>query len=272
MRIGLFSSGYKRYPLEKVFQDAKAFGYDYIELWGGRPHAYPYDMDEKTIAETLELVEKYQKPIEVYTPELNEYPYNFMVEDDKMKKDAIGYVKQAVWVGKQLKAKYVLISAGHGGNWRSYEDLNNQMIDSLTEIAGYAGQCKQHLILEALTPFESNICNRAEEINYYIEKIKSPYLHGMCDVVPAFVQHQPIEDYFFHLKSELRHFHLVDSDGVSDMHILPGDGKIPLVQLAAMLKGKNYQNSLTIELVSAYINEPSLYAGLAIERLKELGY
>ena len=77
---------------------------------------------------------------------------------------------------------------------------------------------------------------------------------------------------FFHLKSELRHFHLVDSDGVSDMHILPGDGKIPLVQLAAMLKGKNYQNSLTIELVSAYINEPSLYAGLAIERLKELGY
>ena len=272
MRIGLFSSGYKRYPLEKVFQDAKAFGYDYIELWGGRPHAYPYDMDEKTIAETIRLADLYQIPIEVYTPELNDYPYNFMVENDKMQREAIEYMKRAVWVGRQMKANYVLISAGHGGNWRSYEDLNNQLINTLVEISEYAQHLGQHLILEALTPFESNICNLAEEIYYYIQKVKSPYLHGMCDVVPAFVQHQPIEDYFFHLKSELRHFHLVDSDGISDMHVLPGEGSIPLRQLAEMLKEQNYQNSLTIELVSAYINEPSLYSRLAIERLKEMGY
>ena len=37
MKIGMFTSGYQRNPLEHCFQDAKEYGYDYIELWGGRP-------------------------------------------------------------------------------------------------------------------------------------------------------------------------------------------------------------------------------------------
>ena len=44
MKLGLFTSGYQRNPLEHCFEDAKRFGYDFIELWGGRPHAYAYDL------------------------------------------------------------------------------------------------------------------------------------------------------------------------------------------------------------------------------------
>ena len=40
LELGLFTSGYQRYPLEQAFEDASRFGYDYIELWGGYPHAY----------------------------------------------------------------------------------------------------------------------------------------------------------------------------------------------------------------------------------------
>ena len=39
MKIGMFTSGYQRNPLEHCFQDAKEYGYDYIELWGGRPRS-----------------------------------------------------------------------------------------------------------------------------------------------------------------------------------------------------------------------------------------
>ena len=39
LELGLFTSGYQRYPLEQAFEDASRFGYDYIELWGGYPHA-----------------------------------------------------------------------------------------------------------------------------------------------------------------------------------------------------------------------------------------
>ena len=39
VELGLFTCGYQRYPLEQAFEDAGRFGYDYIELWGGYPHA-----------------------------------------------------------------------------------------------------------------------------------------------------------------------------------------------------------------------------------------
>ena len=44
MELGLFTCGYQRYPLEQAFEDAGRFGYDYIELWGGYPHAYVEDL------------------------------------------------------------------------------------------------------------------------------------------------------------------------------------------------------------------------------------
>ena len=34
MKFGLFTCGYQRFDIEKAFQDAQRFGYDYIELWG----------------------------------------------------------------------------------------------------------------------------------------------------------------------------------------------------------------------------------------------
>ena len=36
LKVGMFTSGYQRNPLEHCFMDAKEYGYDYIELWGGR--------------------------------------------------------------------------------------------------------------------------------------------------------------------------------------------------------------------------------------------
>ena len=49
LELGLFTSGYQRYPLEQAFEDASRFGYDYIELWGGYPHAYVEDLTAMAI-------------------------------------------------------------------------------------------------------------------------------------------------------------------------------------------------------------------------------
>ena len=79
MKIGMFTSGYQRNPLEHCFQDAKEYGYDYIELWGGRPHAYPYDLKAGDINEVRRLIDQYEMPVYGYTPEHNAYPFNYMI-------------------------------------------------------------------------------------------------------------------------------------------------------------------------------------------------
>ena len=63
MELGMFTSGYQRYPLERAFADARRFGYDYVELWGGRPHAFAPDLQRGGLAEVRSLAEKYQMPV-----------------------------------------------------------------------------------------------------------------------------------------------------------------------------------------------------------------
>ena len=89
MKIGMFTSGYQRNPLEHCFIDAKRFGYDYIELWGGRPHAYPFDLKAGGADEVRRLIDKYEMPVRGYTPEHNGYPYNYMIGTESMRQDAV---------------------------------------------------------------------------------------------------------------------------------------------------------------------------------------
>ena len=49
MKISFFTASMHRYPIEKSFEIASKFGYDGMEIWGGRPHAYAPDMRPEDI-------------------------------------------------------------------------------------------------------------------------------------------------------------------------------------------------------------------------------
>jgi protein FrlC len=270
MKLGMFTSGYQRSDIEEIFKDAKRFGYDYIELWGGRPHAYAYDLKRGQIDSLLRLRDKYEIPIKVYTPEHNAYPYNYMIGDEYQRKESMEYLKTAIEMGKSLGADYTVISAGHAGYRAIRKEIWERLIKSMRELVDYAEEKEHIILLEALTPFESNVCTTANDLCEITEYIDSPYFGAMCDVVPAFVQHESIMSYFYKLGNKLKHLHIVDSDGTSDTHLLPGDGNIPLKELMEEIQAYGYNEGATIELVTAYINEPSLYARMAIDRLKKI--
>ena len=270
MKIGMFTSGYQRSDVEDIFRDAKKFGYDYIELWGGRPHAFPYDSKRGQLDCLLNLRDKYEIPIKVYTPEHNAYPYNYMMGDESQRKESIEYLKTAIDMGKALGAEYTIISAGHAGYEATRREIWERLQKSIRELVDYTEDKEHILLIEALTPFESNVCTTANDLYDIIEYIDSPCFGAMCDIVPPFVQNESIMSYFKKLGKNLKHLHIIDSDGKSDTHLLPGDGKIPLKELMMEISNSGYDGGATIELVTAYINEPSLYAKLAIDRFKKI--
>lgn len=100
--------------------------------------------------------------------------------------------------------------------------------------------------------------------------VPSTRLHSMVDICAPFVQGEPITSYFNKLGDRLRHVHIVDSDGASDSHYIPGEGKIPLAPLMRELAQRQYHGFCTIELVTMYMNEPRLHAALALDRFKAL--
>ena len=69
------------------------------------------------------------------------------------------------------------------------------------------------LVLEALTPAESNACRSVDDLVDVLDAVDSPRLAAMCDVVPPVLQHEPITGYLDRLGDRLAHLHVVDSDG-----------------------------------------------------------
>ena len=251
MKLGMFTCGWQRWPLERAFSGARRLGYDYIELWGGRPHAFAPDLKRGGLREVLALEEKYQMPVAVYTPEHNAYPYNYMLGDRQQWEDCMAYLELCLEMGKALGAEYTLIS--------------------LRRLADAAERLGHKIVLESLTCYESNLCTSAGELAQTLDEVGSPALLGMCDVVPPAAAGEPVENYLDLLGDRLAHLHLVDSDGRSDSHLLPGDGALLLPELLRDLSDRGYRGRATIELVTAYLAEPALHARRALERVRAMG-
>ena len=165
MELGVFTSGYQYYPLERAFADARRFGYDYIELWGGRPHAFAPDLARGELSGVLALIERHEMPVRVYTPEHNAYPYNYMLGSELQRADALDYLKLCLNMGKALGADHTLISTGHGGYTASRRELRDRLVRCLRELADHAESIGHTILLEALTPYETNVCTTAGELS-----------------------------------------------------------------------------------------------------------
>ena len=196
MKLGMFTSGYQRNPLEHCFADAKEYGYDYIELWGGRPHAYAPDLKAGDINEVKRLIDKYEMPVIGYTPEHNGYPYNYMIGSESQREDAVNYLKLSLDMAKEMGAEFVLTSPANGGYLATYEELWTRLEKTIRELGDHAAKVGVKLTVEALTPYESNFFTRANDLVELFRRVDNPYVVGMCDVVPPFVQHESIMAYF----------------------------------------------------------------------------
>jgi protein FrlC len=217
-----------------------------------------------------ELSTRYGLPIIGYTPEMNMYPYNMMMGSEAMRRDSLDYVKLSMDMAKEMGAGFTLISAGHAGYEATRGEYWPRLIRNLRELAGYAEGIGMDLVLEPLTHYESNVVVTCNDLVAALDEVGSPRLVGMCDICPPFCYREPIMTYFDKLGDRLRHMHIVDSDGHSETHMMPGDGVIPLRQLLREIESAGYKGYCTIELVSAYMNEPSLGSALAIERVNNL--
>ena len=270
LKVGMFTSGYQRNPLEHCFMDAKEYGYDYIELWGGRPHAYAPDLKAGDINEVRRLIEKYEMPVLGYTPEHNAYPYNYMIGSEAQRRDAIDYLKLSLEMAKEMGAEFVLTSPANGGYLATYDQLWSRLEKNIQELGDYAPKLEIKLVVEALTPYESNFFTRANDLVELFRRVDNPYVVGMCDIVPPFVQHESIMAYFDKLGNKMDHMHIIDGENGSDTHLIPGEGNIPIKEMLYEMKRIGYDKTATLELVTNYINEPRFYAKRAIDNMREL--
>ncbi|ALB69104.1 fructoselysine 3-epimerase [Cronobacter muytjensii] len=270
MKTGMFTCGHQRLPLEHAFRDAHELGYDGLELWGGRPHAFAPDLKAGGIRQVKALARVYQMPIIGYTPETNGYPYNMMLGDERMRRESLDMIKLAMEMAKEMDAGFTMISAAHAGYLTGPDAIWQRLADNLRELCDFAEDIGIDLLLEPLTPYESNVVCNANDVLRALSLVPSARLYSMVDICAPFVQGEPVMSYFDKLGDKLRHLHIVDSDGASDSHYIPGEGKMPLRELMRDITDRGYDGYCTIELVTMYMNEPRLYARQALARFRDL--
>ena len=174
MKIGMFTSGYQRNPLEHCFADAREYGYDYIELYGARPHAYGPDLKAGGIKEVRSLIEQYEMPVYGYVPEHNLYPYNYMIGSEAQRQDAVAYLKLCLDMAKEMGASFMMTSPANGGYLATYDELWPRLEKTIRELGEHAARREVKLVVEPLTPYESNFFTRANDLVELFKRVDNP--------------------------------------------------------------------------------------------------
>jgi protein FrlC len=191
-----------------------------------------------------------------------------MMGSEAMRRDCVDYLKLCMDMGKEMGAEFTMISPSHAGYEVRYDEIWKRLTTTVQELADYAERIQHTIVVEALTPYETNVVKSANDLVRLFDSVNSPYIVGMCDIVPPFVQGESIMAYFELLKDKMRHMHIIDGKNGEDTHYLPGDGDIPLRELLSEIETSGYKGAATIELVTNYINEPRLYAKRSIDNLR----
>lgn len=270
MKVALLSLLFRRYHLDKIFEVAAEAGYDGVEIWGGRPQAYPYDMDEARCEQVLELKQKYHLEVPMYTPEVLGYPFNIATTDEKERVETIDYLKKALDVAKAIEAPRIQLATGHAGYGTSRRKNFENVKYVLSTLAEYADKRGIDIILEAVTLMESNVIIFLDDLVELIEDIGSPRIKGMLDTVTPTVHQETFADYFEKLGDKMDYIHFIDSDGRDQHHFPIGEGKIPMQALMAIIRKYHYDGWLSSELVWPYGRDPELYAIQEIRSIRKL--
>ena len=258
MKFGCFSLDFRRFSLETAFKMASRYGFDGLEIWGGRPHAYPYDMEHEQVQQILEWKKKYGIEVPMYTPNALGMPYNLCSLDQREKTDAIDYFKKAITACEQMEVPRMLMVADHPGYEVPREKSWKQFIENMKELGIYAKEHGVILVVESLTPMESPVVMTSDDCAAVIRETGLPNIEAMMDVVPPHITYEPYSSYFDKLGNKMNYIHICNNDGKTDVHLRLDTGELPVEDMIRLFKERKYEGYVTVELYSECYRDPEL--------------
>lgn len=266
MKISFFTNSLHRWPIEKSFEVASKFGYDGIEIWGGRPHAYAPDMRPEDIQKIKDLSAKYNLPIVSFEPEMA----CLLWRDQRWIDESMEYFRQCIDFCKAIGCPYMVMAALQCSYEYSTDEDWAQFIKYMKELAAYSESVDGvTMILETVTPWEGNILIRSDDTVRALKEINSPKVKAMLDLAAPLTVGEPSSNYFDRLGKDLVHVHLVDCKKDVEDHLILGDGELPMEEVLSMLDSYGYDGYCSVELFDEYRTEPILFNQRAIRAIRQ---
>lgn len=272
MKLSALTYLFHRFALEDVFSVYKHYGLDGIELWGGRPHAYVDDMDEKTVRNIFRLSQNYHLPISMFVPEILAYPFHPCSRLKQERDEAFAYLVRCLHLTQSLGCERMQVTVPHPGYGRNKEIVWQQLVDFMGALVVEAEQCGVSIVVESLSPSEGgNLLTNVDDLACLFATIDSKYLVGMIDVVPPLIAQEPYSEYFEKFPGKMDYVHICNSDGHTEWHAAIADpaGVLPIKSFFAILRRLQYEGWVSLELLNPYYGDPELHLAASIEPLRE---
>jgi protein FrlC len=270
LKLSLSSFIYFNFPLDEAIRRTAAAGYEGIDIWGGRPHAYRQDINEKDIHNLRILLRDEGLGVASFIPAQFRYPTSLCSPNDTILKDSVRYIQDAVETAAALGAPVVSVCPGHSLFGQSKEDALKRLKDSLWAICSFSARHNIKIAIEPADQYETDLLPNCASSLKFVEDLGIDNLGVLLDNGHAHVVGESAEEAIALLDEKLFHVHLDDNNGLRDQHSVPGDGTFDFPPFIQALREVNYDGFLGVELGWDYTLDPDTAAKLTIQRMEEI--
>jgi protein FrlC len=257
MKFSQSSFVYLNYPLQEAIRRLHEYGYQGIEVWGGRPHAYRRDLDDE-LDETLALLDRFEMSVPNFVPAQFRYPTILCSSNEAIRRDSVRYIQDGIDTALRLRSPYVSLCPGMTLYGEDVEQGWNQLRRSFTELLDYTEGTNLVLLIEPAHEAETTLILTVEDGLRMIEEIDSERLGILLDTGHANVNGENLGQVVRSLRNVPLHIHIDDNHGDSDAHLIPGEGSIDFKPFGNALQAINYQGFVSAELGFQYTLDPDI--------------
>ena len=268
MKLSQSSFVYFNYSLQDAIRHLHEYGYDGIEIWGGRPHAYGGDLDEH-LPEILGLLDRLEMDVPNYIPAQFRYPSILCSLNEVVRRDSVRYIQGAIDTARKFGSPSVSICPGMTLYGEDPKDGWAQLRRSIVELVDYTEGSDLALLIEPAHKAESTLIRTVAEGLRMIDEIGSERLGILLDTGHANLNGENLAEVVRQLAGVPLHIHIDDNTGDGDAHLIPGDGSIDFGPFAQALKATGYDGFISAELGFQYTLDPDAAVEKAFVRLRE---
>ena len=260
MKLSISTFPYLNYPLHEAIKRIAELGYDGVEIWGGRPHAYCDDIDQEEAARLTKLTEEVGLEISGFIPAQFRYPTCLCSGNPKIRTASVDYIRKSITTATMFGCRKVSICPGHTLFGQGRESGMKALAESCQELLSFARQNQVLLLMEPAHPLETDLIATVDDGIRFISAHGYEDLGIALDTGHCFINKESLPDCVVSLKSVPFHIHIDDNSGRSDEHKIPGEGAICFEPFLKALHREKYDGFLTAELGWEYTAEPDAAA------------
>src|SRR5512136_2268909 len=156
MRLAQSSFVYFNYPLKQAVRRLHQFGYQGIEIWGGRPHMYRHDLDAE-LDSIRALLDECEMTVPNFIPAQFRYPSILCSSNEAVRRDSVRYIQDAIDSALELGAPSVSLCAGMTLDGESVEQGWKNLRQSILDLLDYTDKTSLLLLIEPAHRGESTL-------------------------------------------------------------------------------------------------------------------